>query len=99
MDRGFVLSDHVDWPSLLSAIDATGAETVWVTHGYREPVVRWLHGRNPAPGASHELLAQDLAAVVTALRQLDVPSEARTDPELHWYRADPLTGDRQSCLE
>lgn len=47
LDRGFVLSDHVDWPSLLSAIDATGAECVWATHGYREPVVRWLreHGR------------------------------------------------------
>jgi len=39
------LSDHVDWPSLLAAIDATGAERVWVTHGYREPVVRWLRER------------------------------------------------------
>ena len=45
VDRGFVLSDHVDWPSLLAAIDATGAERVWVTHGYREPVVRWLRQR------------------------------------------------------
>ena len=46
VDRGFALSDHVDWPSLLGAIKATGAETVGVTHGYREPVVRWLreHG-------------------------------------------------------
>ena len=46
VDRGFVLSDHVDWPSLLASIAATGAERVWVTHGYREPVVRWLreHG-------------------------------------------------------
>jgi putative mRNA 3-end processing factor len=42
LDRGFVLSDHVDWPALLSTIDATGAERVWVTHGFREPVVRWL---------------------------------------------------------
>ncbi|HET6229837.1 MAG TPA: ligase-associated DNA damage response exonuclease [Longimicrobiaceae bacterium] len=45
VDRGFVLSDHVDWPSLLASVDATGAETVWVTHGYREPVVRWLRDR------------------------------------------------------
>jgi putative mRNA 3-end processing factor len=46
LDRGFALSDHVDWPSLLAATQATGAERVWVTHGYREPVVRWLreHG-------------------------------------------------------
>ena len=28
LDRGFVLSDHVDWPALLAAIDATGAERV-----------------------------------------------------------------------
>ena len=46
VDRGFVLSDHVDWPSLLASVEATGAERVWVRHGYREPVVRWLreHG-------------------------------------------------------
>lgn len=46
LDRGFVLSDHVDWPALLAAIAATGADSVWVTHGYREPVVKWLmaHG-------------------------------------------------------
>ena len=46
LDRGFPLSDHVDWPSLLDAISATGAERVWVTHGFTAPVVRWLgeHG-------------------------------------------------------
>ena len=43
--RGFPLSDHVDWPSLLTAIEATGAERVWVTHGFTGPVVRWLTGR------------------------------------------------------
>jgi putative mRNA 3-end processing factor len=42
LDRGFVLSDHADWPGLLSAIDATGAATIWVAHGYRGPLVRWL---------------------------------------------------------
>lgn len=45
MDRGFVLSDHADWPGLLSAIEATGAETVLPTHGYRAPLVRWLTER------------------------------------------------------
>jgi putative mRNA 3-end processing factor len=42
LDRGFPLSDHVDWPSLMAAIDATGAERIWVTHGFTAPVVRWL---------------------------------------------------------
>ncbi len=47
LDRGFVLSDHADWPGLLRVIDATGAETVGVTHGQRAALVRWLeqHGR------------------------------------------------------
>jgi putative mRNA 3-end processing factor len=42
IDRGFVLSDHADWPALLRAIEETGAESVLVTHGYRAPLVRWL---------------------------------------------------------
>jgi putative mRNA 3-end processing factor len=48
LDRGFVLSDHADWNGLLRVIGETGAESVWVTHGYREPMVRWLeeHGRD-----------------------------------------------------
>jgi putative mRNA 3-end processing factor len=45
VDRGFVLSDHADWPGLLGAIEATGAERVWVTHGYSEVLVRWLRER------------------------------------------------------
>ena len=42
LDRGFVLSDHADWPGLVSAIDATGAEQVIVTHGHIPVMVRWL---------------------------------------------------------
>ena len=55
MDRGFVLSDHVDWPSLLDAIAATGATRIGVTHGYRDAVVRWLreHGLDAWTLASH----------------------------------------------
>jgi putative mRNA 3-end processing factor len=45
LDRGFALSDHVDWTGLLSTIEATGAGEVWVTHGYTGPVVRWLKER------------------------------------------------------
>ena len=39
------MSDHVDWPSLLNAIKATGAEKVWVTHGYSSVVARYLSER------------------------------------------------------
>jgi putative mRNA 3-end processing factor len=42
VDRGFVLSDHADWPGLQRAIGASGAERVIVTHGYEAVMVRWL---------------------------------------------------------
>ena len=42
VDRGFVLSDHADWPGLMSAVGATGAERVIVTHGSIPVMVRWL---------------------------------------------------------
>ena len=29
--------------TVFRAIDETRAATVWVTHGYRTPLVRWLH--------------------------------------------------------
>jgi putative mRNA 3-end processing factor len=45
VDRGFALSDHVDWPALMDAIDSTGAERILVTHGYRDSVVRALRER------------------------------------------------------
>ena len=41
-DRGFVISDHADWDGLTQAIAATGAERVYVTHGYTEIFTRWL---------------------------------------------------------
>jgi putative mRNA 3-end processing factor len=45
VDRGFVISDHADWPGLLDAISATGAEAVWATHGYTAVLARWLRDR------------------------------------------------------
>ncbi len=42
VDRGFVLSDHADWPGLQRAIAASGASRVIVTHGCEAVMVRWL---------------------------------------------------------
>ncbi|WP_210014247.1 ligase-associated DNA damage response exonuclease [Pseudomonas palmensis] len=42
VDRGFVLSDHADWPGLLWAIEQTGAQRVMVTHGSVAVLVRYL---------------------------------------------------------
>ena len=41
-DRGFVLSDHADWPALLDTISQTGAGRVIATHGHAEPFARYL---------------------------------------------------------
>ncbi|MEM9990158.1 MAG: ligase-associated DNA damage response exonuclease [Bacteroidota bacterium] len=43
VDRGFVLSDHADWEGLNSAIKATEAERVFVTHGSTNIFKRWLN--------------------------------------------------------
>lgn len=42
VDRGFILSDHVDWPGLLTAIEWSRASEVWATHGYTDHVARYL---------------------------------------------------------
>jgi putative mRNA 3-end processing factor len=45
LDRGFALSDHADWPGLLAAVEATGAERVLATHGFAGPISRYLRER------------------------------------------------------
>jgi putative mRNA 3-end processing factor len=42
VDRGFVVSDHADWPGLMQAVEASGTQSVSVTHGYTETFARWL---------------------------------------------------------
>jgi putative mRNA 3-end processing factor len=51
VDRGFVLSDHADWPGLQRAIGATGAPRVIVTHGFEAVMVRWLREQGLDAGA------------------------------------------------
>jgi len=51
LDRGFVLSDHADWPGLQRAIAATGAQRVIVTHGYEAVMVRWLQQQGLQAGS------------------------------------------------
>ncbi len=41
-DRGFVISDHADWPALVETCKATGARQVLLTHGYSDALARYL---------------------------------------------------------
>lgn len=44
-DRGFVVSDHADWPALLQTAHATGARRVIATHGDTDALVRVLNAQ------------------------------------------------------
>jgi putative mRNA 3-end processing factor len=50
-DAGFVLSDHADWDGLLQTVKATGAERVFVTHGFQSAFSRYLNEENIALAA------------------------------------------------
>jgi len=63
----------------------------------RWSVVRWIDGEHPevvtpqTPADPRRRgLAADLAEVVHALSRAEVPSGAAGDPDLHWYRGEPL---------
>ncbi len=67
VDRGFVMSDHADWPGLQRAIDGTGAERVFVTHGSVAVMVRWLRERGlDAQGFKTEYGEEDVADQVAS---------------------------------
>ncbi len=61
VDRGFVLSDHADWPGLQRAIAATGASRVIVTHGYEAVMVRWLQQQGLEAGSFETPYGDDAA--------------------------------------
>ncbi|HMC99528.1 MAG TPA: hypothetical protein VKH37_05215, partial [Ferruginibacter sp.] len=42
-DKGFALSDHCDWNGLLSSVKATGAEKIFVTHGFQSTFSKYLN--------------------------------------------------------
>lgn len=42
-DRGFVVSDHADWPDLIRTVRETGARRVIATHGSTDAIVRALN--------------------------------------------------------
>jgi putative mRNA 3-end processing factor len=46
VDQGFILSDHADWNDLNTAVKNTGAEKVFVTHGFTSVFSRWLNENN-----------------------------------------------------
>lgn len=97
------ISKEARWlPSLAPSLPVSTPEVVAVfepddCYPERWSVVRWIDGDHPdvvdpdSPiDPRREHLAVELARVVNALTQSDVPTEALNDPGLRWYRGDPL---------
>ncbi|MCX5927799.1 MAG: ligase-associated DNA damage response exonuclease [Cyanobium sp. LacPavin_0920_WC12_MAG_63_22] len=53
-ERGFVMSDHADWPGLIQSVKQSGARQVYVTHGNSDGLARYLR---EVEGISAEPLA------------------------------------------
>jgi putative mRNA 3-end processing factor len=66
--KGFVLSDHADFPGLLAAIAASKARRVLVTHGFSEQLSRLLRERG-----------LDAAVLPTRFTGEAAPDDAGTD--------------------
>lgn len=76
-DRGFILSDHADWNELNATIMDTGAERVFVTHGYAEVFSRWLREKGLD---AHEVKTQfegELAEIVESTSE--DPAKEKTE--------------------
>ena len=59
VSRGFVMSDHADWPGLLRTVRESGARQVYVTHGSDGTLARYLREQE---GISAEPLQGGFAA-------------------------------------
>ncbi|WP_293003579.1 ligase-associated DNA damage response exonuclease [Nevskia sp.] len=73
-DRGFVLSDHADWDSLLRTIDDTGARRVLVTHGHGDALIEHLTAR----GIEASMLATKFEGEGGAATDAEVPDAAES---------------------
>lgn len=51
-ERGFVISDHADWPSLVQTVKDTGCSKVYFTHGQTDAIVKYMN--------EHGIEARDL---------------------------------------
>lgn len=41
-ERGFVISDHADWPGLIRTVEETGCSKVYFTHGQTDTIIQFL---------------------------------------------------------
>jgi len=98
-DRGFIMSDHADWNGLVSAIDATDCECVYLTHGYTASFTRYLNEIGFNAREVHTLYGgeeEDLEAL--APTQPPPSGEELSDPEDN-QKVSPNGGDLQLAIK
>jgi len=71
VDMGFVLSDHADWDGLNEAVASSGANSVYVTHGYSAVFSRWLATQGYQAEVVSTAYEGELADLATADAQSD----------------------------
>jgi putative mRNA 3-end processing factor len=79
-DKGFVLSDHADWPGLMGAIGATGASRVIVTHGSIPVMVRYLSSQGLQAEAFQTEYGDDAVEEKAAEKAAEKTQEAPVPP-------------------
>lgn len=62
VDRGFVVSDHADWPALLRTVHETGARRIIATHGDTDALVRLLNAQGLRTDTFHTEYAGEAGA-------------------------------------
>ena len=70
VDQGFVLSDHADWNDLNTAVVNSGAEKVFVTHGFTSVFSKWLNENNIASAEVKTMYGKDEVETETVKEEL-----------------------------
>lgn len=82
-EKGFVVSDHADFPGLLTAITASRARRVLVTHGFTDTLTRLLQERGLDAAVLPTRFTGEVPADATevdALAEEDAESDREGDP-------------------
>lgn len=80
LDRGFVLSDHLDWSALLDTVAESGAERVLLTHGTTGPAVRYFQELGLDADALETRFSGEGGADESADEPADEPAGAPAPP-------------------
>lgn len=75
VDRGFVLSDHADWKGLNLAVKESGAEDIYVTHGYRHAFSKWLNEQ----GLNATILETSFEGELAEIEENDAEDKIKSD--------------------